>query len=182
MEYLEADEADFNSSNDFGKDIIPNLLRNGERVYAYDFNGYWRDVGTISSLWQANMDLLGEKPRLNMNDKSSRIYSKNVARPPHFIDTCASVSNSIICEGCVVKGTVINSILSGGVYVEEGALICDSVVMEDVNVGKEATIYSSIVDSGATVCPGASCGILNASSSEITVVASGKRVNRIGEL
>ncbi|MBR2343539.1 MAG: glucose-1-phosphate adenylyltransferase [Clostridia bacterium] len=134
LEYLEVDEADPNSSNDFGKNVIPNLLANGERLYAYKFDGYWKDVGTISSLWEANMDLIGEKPILSMSDKSFRIFSRNRARAPQYMGPASSVKSSLISEGCIINGTVENSILSGGVVIEKGAVVRDSIIMEDVTV------------------------------------------------
>lgn len=173
FEYLEADEADENSSNDFGKNIIPNLLNNGEKLFAYKFSGYWKDVGTISSLWEANMDLIGEDPILNMSDKTFRIFSRNTARPPQYLGKNSHVENSLISEGCRIYGTVINSVLSGGVTVEEGALIKDSVVMEDVIVRCGGKIYTAIVDSDVVVEQGAVIGKLDADKSEIAVVAKG---------
>ena len=173
FEYLEADEADENSSNDFGKNIIPNLLNNGEKLFAYKFSGYWKDVGTISSLWEANMDLIGEDPILNMSDKTFRIFSRNTARPPQYLGKNSPVENSLISEGCRIYGTVINSVLSGGVIVEEGALIKDSVVMEDVIVRCGGKIYTAIVDSDVVVEQGAVIGKLDADKSEIAVVAKG---------
>ncbi len=173
FEYLEADEADENSSNDFGKNIIPNLLNNGEKLFAYKFSGYWKDVGTISSLWEANMDLIGEDPILNMSDKTFRIFSRNTARPPQYLGKNSHVENSLISEGCRIYGTVINSVLSGGVIVEEGAIIKDSVVMEDVVVRCGGKIYTAIVDSDVVVEQGAVIGKLDADKSEIAVVAKG---------
>ena len=173
FEYLEADEADENSSNDFGKNIIPNLLNNGEKLFAYKFSGYWKDVGTISSLWEANMDLIGEDPILNMSDKTFRIFSRNTARPPQYLGNNSHVENSLISEGCRIYGTVINSVLSGGVIVEEGAIIKDSVVMEDVVVKCGGKIYTAIVDSDVVVEQGAVIGKPDADKSEITVVAKG---------
>ena len=173
FEYLEADEADENSSNDFGKNIIPNLLNNGEKLFAYKFSGYWKDVGTISSLWEANMDLIGEDPILNMSDKTFRIFSRNTARPPQYLGNNSHVENSLISEGCRIYGTVINSVLSGGVIVEEGAVIKDSVVMEDVVVKCGGKIYTAIVDSDVVVEQGAVIGKPDADKSEITVVAKG---------
>lgn len=111
-EYLIADNQDPNSSNDFGKNIIPNMLNNGEKMFAYLFSGYWKDVGTIDSLWEANMDLLAEKPELDLHDDNWRIYGRNLVLPPHFIGEEASVHNSILCDGCNIYGTVENSILS----------------------------------------------------------------------
>lgn len=173
LDYLEADEADEKSSNDFGKNIIPNLLNNGEKLYSYKFDGYWKDVGTISSLWEANMDLIGEEPVLSMSDKSFRIFSRNVARAPQYVGKDAVIDNSLISEGCRIYGTVINSVLSGGVIVEAGAIVKDSVVMEDVTVKSGAAVYSSIVDSDVVVESGAVAGTENASKNDIAVFAKG---------
>ena len=176
IEYLENDEEDENSSNDFGKNIIPNLLANGEKLYSYAFDGYWKDVGTISSLWEANMDLIGEDPILNMSDRDFRIFSRNVARPPQYVGPKATIENSLISEGCKINGTVINSILSGGVVIEEGALVKDSVIMEDVTVKTGANVYSAIVDSDTVVETGATVGVENADKSDIAIVAKGTTV------
>ena len=176
IEYLEADEADENSSNDFGKNIIPNLLNNGEKLFAYKFDGYWKDVGTISSLWEANMDLIGADPVLNMSDRDFRIFSRNVARPPQFIGAKSTIENSLISEGCKINGTVINSILSGGVVIEEGALVKDSVIMEDVTVKSGANVYYAIVDSDTVVEKGAVVGKEDADKSDIAIVAKGTTV------
>ena len=173
IEYLEADEADENSSNDFGKNIIPNLLNNGEKLFAYKFEGYWKDVGTISSLWEANMDLIGENPILNMSDRDFRIFSRNTARPPQYIGPKSAIENSLVSEGCYINGTVINSILSGGVVIEEGAIVKDSVIMEDVTVKSGAKVYSAIVDSDTVVETGATVGTENADKSDISIVAKG---------
>lgn len=173
IDYLEADEADEKSSNDFGKNIIPNLLNNGEKLFAYKFEGYWKDVGTISSLWEANMDLIGEDPILNMSDRNFRIFSRNVARPPQYIGNGASIENSLISEGCKINGTVINSILSGGVVIENGAIVKDAVIMEDVVIKSGAKVYSAIVDSDTVVESKAVVGTENADKSDIAIVAKG---------
>ncbi len=173
IEYLETDEADEKSSNDFGKNIIPNLLGNGEKLYAYKFSGYWKDVGTISSLWEANMDLIGETPILDFSDKSFRIYSKNTARPPQFIGSGADIKNSKISEGCCIYGSVENSILSPGVIIEAGAVVKDSVVMADTVVKKNAAVYTSIIDSSVTINGGVVVGTDGAGKDDITVVAKG---------
>ena len=178
IEYLENDEEDENSSNDFGKNIIPNLLNNGEKLYSYRFSGYWKDVGTISSLWEANMDLIGDDPILSLADQEFRIYSKNTARPPQYIGKNAVVDNSLISEGCRIYGTVINSVVSGGVIVEEGAIIKDSVVMEDVIVKKDARVYTAIVDSDTVVEEGATVGVENAPKSDIALIASGSVITK----
>ena len=176
IDYLEADEADENSSNDFGKNIIPNLLNNGEKLFAYKFDGYWKDVGTISSLWEANMDLIGDEPVLNMSDRNFRIFSRNFARPPQYIGSKAKVENSLISEGCNINGSVINSVLSGGVVIESGALVKDSVIMEDVVVKSGAKVYSAIIDSDTTVESKAVVGTENADKSDIAIVAKGTTV------
>ena len=178
IEYLENDENDENSSNDFGKNIIPNLLANGEKLYSYKFEGYWKDVGTISSLWEANMDLIGDEPVLNIADKSFRIYSKNTARSPQYIGPDASVQNSLISEGCQIYGEVTNSILSGGVVIEDGAVVRDSVIMDDVVVKKNACVYSAIVDSDAVIESGAKVGHDGAGKDDIAVIASGSVVTK----
>ena len=176
IDYLVADEADENSSNDFGKNIIPNMLNNGEKLVAYRFDGYWKDVGTISSLWEANMDLIGEDPVLNLRDSTFRIYSKNQARAPQFVGPNAKMINSMISEGCVINGTVVNSILSGGVVVEEGASICDSVIMDDVVIRRGASVSTAIIDSDSEILEGAIVGKNGADKSDITVIAKGSVV------
>ena len=176
IEYLEIDEGDENSSNDFGKNVIPNLLYNGEKLYSYKFEGYWKDVGTVSSLWEANMDLIGDEPVLNISDKNFRIYSKNSPRAPQYLGPKSTVKNSMISEGCRIYGTVENSILSGGVVVEEGATIKDSVIMEDVYVRGGACVYSSIIDADSHIEAGAVVGKDGASKENIEVIARGSTV------
>ena len=178
IEYLENDEADENSSNDFGKNIIPNLLANGEKLYSYKFEGYWKDVGTISSLWEANMDLIGDDPVLNIADKNFRIYSKNAARSPQFIGAEAKISNSLISEGCKIYGEVTDSILSGGVVIEAGAVVKDSVIMDDVVIKKSARVYSAIVDSSTVIEEGATVGKEGARKDDIVVIASGSVIEK----
>ena len=173
IEYLENDEEDENSSNDFGKNIIPNLLNNGEKLVAYRFDGYWKDVGTISSLWEANMDLIGDDPILNLRDHKFRIYSKNQARAPQFVGSDATMINSMISEGCKINGTVVNSILSGGVIIEDGAEVYDSVIMDDVVIHKGAKVYTSIIDSNTEILAGATVGKKDADKADITVIAKG---------
>ena len=178
IEYLENDEEDENSSNDFGKNIIPNLLNNGEKLYSYRFEGYWKDVGTISSLWEANMDLIGEEPVLNLTDTNFRIYSKNNARPPQYVGNEAVVENSLISEGCRVYGTVKNSVISGGVIVEKGAVVEDSVIMEDVVIKDSAKVYTSIIDANTVVEAGVTVGVKGAGKSDIALIASGSVITK----
>ncbi len=176
LEYLELDEADEKSSNDFGKNIIPNLLNNGEKLYSYKFNGYWKDVGTISSLWEANMDLIGDDPILNMNDHNLRIYSRNFARPPQYVGKNSLVKNSLVSEGSKIYGTVENSVLSGGVIIEEGAIVKDSVIMDDVVIEKGAKVFTSIIDADTVIGKNAVVGTENASKDNIVVIAKGTRI------
>ena len=128
FDYLIADEQDESSSNDFGKNIIPKMLASGEKLFAYSFNGYWKDVGTIQSLWEANMDLLGKTPNFNLYDRSWRIFFRNNPLPPHFIGNGGSVANSIVTEGCEIYGTVSDSVLFNSVKVGKGATVKDSVI------------------------------------------------------
>ena len=180
LEYLEADEADEDSENDFGKNIIPNLLRNGEKLFAYNFEGYWKDVGTISSLWESNMDLIGENPVFKVSDKNNKIYSRNMARPPQFVGPRAKTLNSMISEGCRIYGTVENSVLSGGVVIEEGATVKDSVIMEDVVIKSGASVYTAIIDSDSVISSGATVGSEGAGKDNITVIAKGSLVTAAG--
>ncbi len=145
------DEALDTSSNDFGKDIIPKLLGENKKLRAYPFEGYWKDVGTIESLWEANMDLLGEKPNFDIFSKDWRIYSKSTNRPSQVIRSNVAIDNSLITEGCVIKGDVENSILFSGVVVEEGAKIKDSVIMFDSVIKKGAVIEKAIFGNNVIV-------------------------------
>lgn len=171
--YLIEDENTPGSSNDFGKNIIPNMLSDGMSMYAYPFEGYWKDVGTISSLWEANMDLLGENPAFNIHDKAWRIYSRNYAEPPHHIGADASVSNSIISEGCEIQGTVEHSVLSNSVVVEKGAVVRDSVIMSGTVIKSGAVVNYSIIDSDSVISENAVVGEEIASAKGIAVVGTG---------
>lgn len=150
-EYLIKDEEDKNSNNDFGKNIIPNMLRDGQKMYTYDFSGYWKDVGTISSLWEANMDLLDPQSGLNLNDRKWIIYARNAAEPPHFVGENAVLYNSVVSEGGEIDGEIRNSIISTGVIVEKGAVVKDSVLMPNCIVKKGAVVSHSIIGWGAEV-------------------------------
>ena len=167
--YLIEDEANPESANDFGKNIIPAMLNNGERLFAYRFEGYWKDVGTIQSLWEANMDLLGENPALSLQS-AWRIYSRNNARPPQYIGAGGSVKNSVITEGCEIYGTVINSVLSPGVVVGRNAVVRDSVIFDDVTIGEGAEINYTVMDSNTTVGENAVIGKHIDESAGITLV------------
>ncbi len=149
--YLEADEKNPDSSKDFGKDVLPAMLNAGEKMYSYRFNGYWKDVGTISSLWESNMDLLGEAPAFDVGDQNWKIHSRNPLAPPEYIGETAVVDNSLVALGCEIEGTVINSVLATGVVVERGALVKDSVIMADTIVKQNAKVEYSIIDENVKV-------------------------------
>ena len=168
--YLTEDEADPNSSNDFGKNIIPNMLAAGEKMYAYAFEGYWKDVGTISSLWEANMDLIGDDPVLDLGDPDWKIYSKNQPNGPQFIAKSARIENCYITDGCEVYGTVINSVLGSGVKVGHGAYVKDSVLMGDTEISAGATVNYSIIDTNVTIGTGAQIGAAKEKAKGITVL------------
>ena len=170
--YLIEDENDPDSVNDFGKNVIPKMLADGCSMFAYPFEGYWKDVGTVSSLWEANMDLLGENPKFPIYDSSWRIFSRNEPLPPHYISSTSEISNSFITEGCVIEGEVHNSILFSGVKVERGAVIRDSVVMSNVTVSKGAVVQYSIIDSGCTIGAGSIVGRSKDECNEVTVVGA----------
>lgn len=171
-QYLIDDEADPDSSKDFGKNIIPKMLEDGCKMYAYPFSGYWKDVGTIQSLWEANMDLIGEKPAFDLRDRDWRIYSRNYSDPPQKIGDFAKVSNSLITEGCNIEGIVENSVLASGVKVARGAYIKDSVIMKNVVIGEGTTVNYAIIDSDTTIGAGSVVGRTKSSGENITVVGS----------
>lgn len=152
--YLYEDEADSKSSHDFGKNIIPRMLREGMKLFAFPFKGYWKDVGTIQSLWEANMDLLEFPPKFDIDDPAWRIYSRNPAEPPHYIASCSSVKRSIIGEGCLVYGDVEHSVIFSGVYINEGAKIRDSIIMPNSTIGKNASINCSIISEEVSIGDG----------------------------
>ncbi len=172
--YLDADERDSTSANDFGKNVIPNMLRSGERLYAYSFSGYWKDVGTIRSLWEANMDLLGESPALSLRDEKWRIYSRHEASSPQFIGREAEVRNSSVTEGCEIFGTVRNSVLGIGVRVAMGAVVENSVILSGGRVDAGAVVRYAVLDEGVTVGENAVVG--GDSGDGIAVVGAGVRI------
>ena len=157
-QYLLDDEANPQSSNDFGHDLIPAMHENGERLFAYAFDGYWKDVGTIDSLWEANLDLLNPKVDLDLTDTSWKIYAKNTASTPHYVSVDAKVQNSMITEGCEVYGDVDFSVLFSDVTVEEGAVVKDSIIMPNTVIKSGATVQYAIVAEGAVIEPGAVVG------------------------
>ena len=149
--YLEQDEEDPKSQNDFGKNVLPAMLNAGEAMYAYRFEGYWKDVGTIDSLWESNMDLLDPNVPLELNDPEWRIYSRNPVMPPHYVAKGATIQNSLAAEGCNVYGTVDFSVLFAGVYVAPGATVRDSIIMPGARIEEGATVQYAIVAEDSVV-------------------------------
>ena len=176
--YLEADENDPESSKDFGKNVLPAMLNAGERMFAYKFEGYWKDVGTIASLWEANMDLLDEQPAFDVADASWKIHSRNPLAPPEYLGNNAKVTNSMIALGCEVYGIVENSVLSSNVIVEEGALVKDSVIMSGTVVKSGAIVNYSIIDEDVTVGTNAVVGEDKATAKGIAVLGRGIAVGK----
>ncbi|MDY3242685.1 MAG: sugar phosphate nucleotidyltransferase, partial [Candidatus Limiplasma sp.] len=177
--YLVADEKNPESSNDFGKNIIPAMLRDGQRMTAYSFSGYWKDVGTIESLWEANMDLLTLPMPIDLYDTKWRIYGRNPGLAPHFIAEGASVRNSLITEGCEVFGNVDHSVIFSGVTIREGATVKDSVVMPGAVIERGAQVQRAIISEDAVIGAGATVG---EATGNIAVVGTGVRLSAGGEV
>jgi len=186
-QYLIEDEADSASENDFGKNIIPAMLRRGEVMTAYRFEGYWKDVGTLDSLWDANMDMLLPGSGLNLLDKSWPIYGRSTVCPPTMIGPAADVGNSAIAKGCIIDGEVKNSVVSIGTVVGEGASVTYSVIMPGAVIEPGAQVHYAIVGENCRISSGASVGAPPESASDPdrwgiavlgpgTVVASGQQV------
>ena len=181
--YLIEDEADPNSANDFGKNIIPNMLNDGQRMFAYPFKGYWKDVGTIDSLWEANLDIINPNVDLDLSDKSWRIYSRTPDAPPHYIGENATVENSSISEGCDIDGLVDYSVVSSDVTVEQGAEVRFSVIMPGAVIKKGAKVYYSIIAENAVIEEDAQVGEIpenmeNSADWGVAVVGSGATIKK----
>ena len=174
--YLMADEADENSSNDFGKNIIPAMLNAGEIMSAYRFSGYWKDVGTIRSLWDANMDMLSPRSGINLYDEDWPIYARSPTRPPHVTGPDAAVSHCLVTGGCEVYGAVKDSVLFHSVTVESGACVHASILMPGAVVKAGANVEYAIVAENAVIEENAVVGSAAQDDPEIAVVASGVRV------
>lgn len=157
-QYLIADENDPNSSKDFGKNIIPNMLNDQKKLTTYHFDGYWKDVGTIDSLWEANMDLINPNVPMDLYDPGWKIYSRNPVAPPHYVSRSAVVQNSMVTEGCKVYGKVDFSILFASVTIEEGAIIRDSIIMPGAHIKSGAVVDYAIVGENAVVGENAHIG------------------------
>jgi len=167
--FLIEDNEDPESSKDFGKNIIPEMLNAGEKMFAYSFKGYWRDVGTIESLWQANMDLLDEDVGGDMRDW--KIYSRTTGKPPHYIGPTGNMKNSIISEGCEIYGTVEHSIIFPGVRIHEGAYVKDSIIMANSVINQNTSVQYSIIDESVEIGSNSKIGTEKTESTGITVIA-----------
>lgn len=171
--YLIADAEDESSKHDFGMNIIPAMLNDGKTLYAYEFDGYWKDVGTVESLWQANMDLLDDKELDLYNIKKDwKIYTEDTLSKPQIIGEEASVKNSLITQGCIVNGDVEGSVLFNNVYIGEGAKVVDSVLMPGVLVEEGAEVYKAIVDEGVVI---KSKKVVNKEAKEVALVSDNAR-------
>lgn len=155
--YLEEDNNDPTSANDFGKNVLPRMLNAGEKMLAYEFSGYWKDVGTIRSLYEANMDLLGDKPKFDITDSSWKIQSRSPLAPPQFIGDGAKLANSIVMSGSEIYGTAENSVISSGVTIKKGAIVRNSILMGEAVIGENSVVEYAIIDENTTV--GANCKI-----------------------
>ncbi len=177
-QYLIDDEKDPDSSNDFGKNIIPNLLKDGKKLFAYQFDGYWKDVGTLDSLWEANMDLLDPGVPIELKDKDFKIYARNYAEPPCLIKKSAEVKNSFVGEGCIVKGKIQNSVVSTGSVIEEDAIVINSVIMPNSTIKSGAVVKYSIIGEQCVIGENAKVGKIpeNADRS-ICTIGKGTYVN-----
>ena len=179
--YLTEDEADPNSSNDFGKNIIPKMLGDGQRMFAFPFKGYWKDVGTIESLWEANLDIINPNVDLDLSDKSWRIYSRNPMAPPHYIGKDAIVENSSVSEGCEIDGLVDYSVVSPNVTIEKDAEVKYSVIMPGATIKSGAKVYYSIIAEDAVIESGAQIGAItedleNPEAWGVAVIGSGATI------
>ena len=174
--YLIEDAKDPASQNDFGKNIIPTMLDKGEKMVAYPFKGYWKDVGTIKSLWEANQDLIGENPEFDVYNPYWKIHSRNVGIEPQYIAKGAVVTNSLVTDGAKIYGTVINSIIGSSVVVKKGAVVKDSVIFANTEIGEGSTVEYSILDEKVTIGANATVGAPKADDVEIAVVGRGVKV------
>lgn len=185
FKYLELDNQNPNSENDFGKNVLPAMLDAGEKMYSYRFEGYWKDVGTISSLWEANMDLLGVVPKFELIDRDRVIHSRSPLAPPAYIQ--GEVVNSLVATGGEVEGKVVNSVIGTNCIIEKGAEVIDSVLMGNITVKSGAKISYAIIDEDVTICEKAVVGApieearkLGGKTSGIAVLGRGITVKKNG--
>lgn len=178
--YLIQDEENLKSSNDFGKNILPALLEDKQRMFAYPFSGYWKDVGTLESLWEANMDLLNPSIPFELKDEDFKIYARNYAKPPSYISNSAKIVHAMVTEGCNIKGRVENSVIFTGCSVAEDAVITDSVIMPNTIIESGAVVQYAIIGENVTVGKDAVIGKAPADcavdSWGISVIGTGKKI------
>ena len=182
-DYLIKDEEDPESDNDFGKNIIPAMIKGGENMFAYKFAGYWKDVGTIESLWEANMDLLDPDMPISLYDPTWKIYSKNPVKPPQYIGKDADIKNSFITEGCVIEGTVTKSIIFQSVKIGKGAFVSNSIIMPGAEIKEGAVVEYTIVGEESIIekdVTTGECGGIDYSGSRPPITVIGQEI-RIGE-
>ena len=182
-DYLIKDEEDPESDNDFGKNIIPAMIKGGENMFAYKFAGYWKDVGTIESLWEANMDLLDPDMPISLYDPPWKIYSKNPVKPPQYIGKEADIKNSLITEGCVIEGTVTKSIIFQSVKIGKGAFVSNSIIMPGAEIKEGAVVEYTIVGEESIIEKNVTtgeCGGIDYSGSRPPITVIGQEI-RIGE-
>ena len=156
--YLIKDEQNPKSSNDFGKDVLPAMLKGGERMFAYEFKGYWKDVGTIDSLWEANIDLLDPNVKINLEDENWKIYSQTPVLPPQYISETANVQESLVADGCEIYGDIDMTVLFPGVHIAEGAIVRDSIIMPGCRIEEGAVVQYSIVSENTVISKNAVVG------------------------
>ena len=178
VEELVRDEKDKSSQNDFGKNIIPYMLKSGKNLHAYCFAGYWKDVGTVTSLWEANMDLLGDNPAINLNDPDMKIYSRNEPLPPSYIGETGNVINSVFTAGCEINGTVINSVVSEDVSIGKGSVVRNSVIMRGTVIGENVTVDYGMLDENVTVENDVVIGDENSSKERIALIGRGSLIKK----
>jgi glucose-1-phosphate adenylyltransferase len=170
---LMEDEADCNSDNDFGKNVLPMLLKQGKKLYSYRFQGYWKDVGTIESYYEANMELLNDKPALNIFDTEVRVFSNSDVLPPQYVGGKARIKNSLVSNGCTILGEIVNCIVAPGVYIGEGAKVEDSVILPNAKIMNESWVRKAIIGEHAQINAFCSIGIkigTNPRQAGITVI------------
>ncbi|NLD47385.1 MAG: glucose-1-phosphate adenylyltransferase, partial [Clostridiaceae bacterium] len=181
-EYLIRDDQNNDSDHDFGKNIIPMMLNEGKSMWAYKFNGYWRDVGTIQAYWESNMDLISRVPDLNLFDPAWKIYTPNPVKPPHYIGPEGSIKKAIVSEGCMIYGSVKNSVIFPGVYIGKGTVIEDSIIMSDTSIGEDCSINQCIIGEGSRVGNNVKMGIGEMVPNEIKPSLYNSGITVVGEL
>lgn len=180
-EILIADEADEQSSNDFGKNIIPKLIHSGKKLFAYPFQGYWKDVGTITSYWESNMDLLSKNPAFNLFDPAWKIYTENAPKAANYVGPNGSIKHSILAEGCTVLGKVTNSVIFPGVLIEEGVEVVDSIVLSNSQIMQNSLVNKSILCEDVVIGKGAKIGIGEAAPNTLNADIYNGGITVVGE-